>query len=783
MVFEVNKATTTSSLETLQKEKAVENCSLGKKSQSQPSILLTSETSNMPEQVKLHINVAQFGKNLGVEVNQTHIYMDASEEAPLIAQDIYLEGKIGFDTIISDLNQNQRLNIESQNAETPPTPNHHRTSLEKFSAKNNSEKGNCSPRELCGKKQDAGDGAIVWPGKRSDSLSYAERHSQLQSLSLKCRPLQPSAITVSLPNACMEEPNDRANLPREVGSMLGLSHLRCSIPHDTMQRAEILDEDSKREQQAYPSDSSEYHKEGTKGELNNLLVGSVEQLGESQDGNMVSSGMPSKRSPPKQSLNTGVLVAKGCKRFRHYLATTRKRSLRVNYSKSSMWFSPNMPVESRDMPKNILGFNSVSKLSPYLGFLILPSNRSSDFKEIVKNIINKMDIWNSKHLSLGGRTTLITAVTTSISAYYMQCLYLPKKFISEIDKIHRNFLWGDWGNKRSLHLIGWDKVCKSKTEGRLGIVKTHERNLAFLSKLVWRVNKENDVWAQICKYHMGLRSKTASVISKGLEKGKRYFNLACCKIIHSGNNSSFWFDSWHPLGPIRNLIQGTLNANEANLIVATVLNNQQEENTFPISFYVTDQITQGIDSILFKRNSGLEDVLTWKANLNGNLSLKSAYKLVLIDKNKEDLTVSNSVNVRKTNSFNIEMCWNPPPEEWFKLNIDEYFMEKPGVMAATGVIRNQLGHWVSGFSKFIGPGNSLTSEIWGCSYFNSAITGLSMYIARGIVGADLLARTAVRTRTPFVIHHTVPDELFLVFWADLSGITYVRNCRGTFEPG
>ncbi|KAF7823993.1 reverse transcriptase [Senna tora] len=48
--------------------------------------------------------------------------------------------------------------------------------------------------------------------------------------------------------------------------------------------------------------------------------------------------------------------------------------------------------------------------------------------------------------------------------------------------------------------------------------------------------------------------------------------------------------------------------------------------------------------------------------------------------------------------------------------------------------------------------------------------------------ADFLARNAVLSRTPFVIFHTVPNDLFLVFWADLSGIKYTRNCRGTFDP-
>ncbi|KAF7815564.1 reverse transcriptase [Senna tora] len=56
------------------------------------------------------------------------------------------------------------------------------------------------------------------------------------------------------------------------------------------------------------------------------------------------------------------------------------------------------------------------------------------------------------------------------------------------------------------------------------------------------------------------------------------------------------------------------------------------------------------------------------------------------------------------NSINVELGWTPPPENWFKPNVDGSYMENSGVMAAAGVIRNHMRHWVSGLSKFIGPG-------------------------------------------------------------------------------
>ncbi|KAF7815533.1 reverse transcriptase [Senna tora] len=103
-----------------------------------------------------------------------------------------------------------------------------------------------------------------------------------------------------------------------------------------------------------------------------------------------------------------------------------------------------------------------------------------------------------------------------------------------------------------------------------------------------------------------------------------------------------------------------------------------------------------------------------------------------------------------SNMKNIEVCWSPPLEGFFKLNVDGSCMGNSGMMAAIGVIRNHLGHWISGFSKFIGPGSRLA----GYSYLNSNTARLSMCIAR---------------RTNVLIY--------------LMGITHSRRSRGTYNPG
>ncbi|KAF7820937.1 reverse transcriptase [Senna tora] len=85
-----------------------------------------------------------------------------------------------------------------------------------------------------------------------------------------------------------------------------------------MQRAESLDEEPERKLYDYSS-SSKYHLQGTKSECDRSGIDIMEQLSDSQNGNLVPSGVLTKRSPPKRSFNTGVLVTKVSQHFHREL--------------------------------------------------------------------------------------------------------------------------------------------------------------------------------------------------------------------------------------------------------------------------------------------------------------------------------------------------------------------------------------------------------------------------------------------------------------------------------
>lgn len=56
-------------------------------------------------------------------------------------------------------------------------------------------------------------------------------------------------------------------------------------------------------------------------------------------------------------------------------------------------------------------------------------------------------------LSLAGRTTLIQTVTATIPNYAMQTMKFPAFTHGDIDKLNKNFLWGDTDNRKKVHFV------------------------------------------------------------------------------------------------------------------------------------------------------------------------------------------------------------------------------------------------------------------------------------------------------------------------------------------
>jgi hypothetical protein len=78
----------------------------------------------------------------------------------------------------------------------------------------------------------------------------------------------------------------------------------------------------------------------------------------------------------------------------------------------------------------------------YLGFPLHNKKLStSDWNFLVEKIEHKLQGWESKLLSYGGRITLLNSVISSIPLYWSSFFKIPSKIILTIDKLRKKILW------------------------------------------------------------------------------------------------------------------------------------------------------------------------------------------------------------------------------------------------------------------------------------------------------------------------------------------------------
>nr|POF06016.1 putative ribonuclease h protein [Quercus suber] len=72
--------------------------------------------------------------------------------------------------------------------------------------------------------------------------------------------------------------------------------------------------------------------------------------------------------------------------------------------------------------------------------------------------------------------------------------------------------------------------------------------------------------------------------------------------------------------------------------------------------------------------------------------------------------------VRKINKqrrlASIQVRWDKPPSNWFKLNTNGASCGNSGRAGGGGLIRNSTGEWVKGFARSIGSTTSIIAKFW-----------------------------------------------------------------------
>uniref|UniRef100_A0A2N9HHK0 Reverse transcriptase domain-containing protein n=1 Tax=Fagus sylvatica TaxID=28930 RepID=A0A2N9HHK0_FAGSY len=253
--------------------------------------------------------------------------------------------------------------------------------------------------------------------------------------------------------------------------------------------------------------------------------------------------------------------------------------------KSKVFFSPNVNPNLRQHLCGILGVSSTPNLGKYLGFPLRSNGRSTrDFDFVVEKVQAKLSSWKAKLLS-------------------------PAEFVSNLDKLNRDFLWGSTDDRKKMHMLNW-RVMENP----------------------------NSLWAKtlIAKYcpngimdeRLGTR-RSGSSNWKGLKKGHEVFRKGLRWVVNNGQEISFWHDLWVGDRPLRSLVHGPLSPWEDSLRICDVVEGVSMWNLSTLSLDLPTCIRESIKAISVCPNRPLADKCVWDS-VGGEFKLGKAYSIACL---------------------------------------------------------------------------------------------------------------------------------------------------------
>ncbi|GJZ06511.1 RNA-directed DNA polymerase, eukaryota, reverse transcriptase zinc-binding domain protein [Tanacetum coccineum] len=199
---------------------------------------------------------------------------------------------------------------------------------------------------------------------------------------------------------------------------------------------------------------------------------------------------------------------------------------------------------------------SLNEFSKYSG--LLPNLKKSTvfFGSIKENL--KYDLLKVVPFSVG--TLPMKYLGVPLLA---KCLGVNDSIVKEIDKVMKNFLWDSSGSGNGRAKIAWKVVCRPKDQGGLGIKPLNEWNEVLLMKNIWKIMEQKQtLWVQwVNKVKLKGRSVWDIDIdvndSWGWKKLMELRDRIKPHIFHNignGKSTYVWYDKWHQLGPLSNII-------------------------------------------------------------------------------------------------------------------------------------------------------------------------------------------------------------------------------------
>ena len=309
----------------------------------------------------------------------------------------------------------------------------------------------------------------------------------------------------------------------------------------------------------------------------------------------------------------------------------------LNKQKSSVLFGSKVITSTKQNLKGLTGINKEGGMGMYLG---LPENICGSKKKVfayVQDRLNsRVNTWEAKHLSKGGKEVQIKSVAQAVPTFTMSCYLLPQEIHKKLTGAVSRFWWSAKANNRGLHWVAWDKICEPQEKGGLGFRDSHDFNLALLAKQVWRLLIYPDsLLARVLKgrYYRNsnpLRVGKANNPSYGWRSiwtARSVLSESLLRSIGTGADTNVWEDGWIPDGVARPALpKGPVI--DHDLRVHHLLDHETKDWNEPlIRELVAEEDVNKILSIKPSR-LGRKDGYIWKHTKSGSYTVRTGYEVI-----------------------------------------------------------------------------------------------------------------------------------------------------------
>jgi hypothetical protein len=171
-----------------------------------------------------------------------------------------------------------------------------------------------------------------------------------------------------------------------------------------------------------------------------------------------------------------------------------------NPAKSQLFFF-NTHVEIQQHLSQLLNTPVYTLPSCYLGLPLSESTAINiSWDSLILSITNRLSNWTFCSLNLLAKIVLLKSVLQAIPTYLFSVLAAPQSVIKKIRNLQRNFLWHGHNPKKKWALVSWDKVCKPKYSGGLGLRDSGKLNSTMGERIWWIWLKTSaEIWAKLRK--------------------------------------------------------------------------------------------------------------------------------------------------------------------------------------------------------------------------------------------------------------------------------------------